>query len=224
MKISLVMSSFAVQACLGALLISGLVQAQPQKRPQFFEQDYPKKIMQGTTVIGDAPNGAATPVTAQDQSETGSHSAFESEPDLSPSPSPTPTTPVIDPRDKLEATPIRRISAVLDATDSEHYEGYLKQLVDAGFKFNLKVGEVYSLGELPPIKDNEVLLGIKVLGGDFLMVNAPPQKYPVKKSPTWIMKTVRGEIILEGFPELGRFLNSRGQYVPNTGMMDDAAE
>ncbi len=230
-------------AC-SALSVVLSVQAQPPKRGPLFEPNYTNKIMQGTDVFEPSTDGdqdvkgkpkASAPDTADN--ETNDHAtdvgSFQGGVDqeatevavtekggtatTSPAPSASPAPSGPDLRDNLEANPIRRISLVINAKEGPHLSDGITQLIDIASKYDLKIGTIYRIGwttALVPARTMPVFL---VQGGKFKDVDAPPAKYPVKKSPTWIVETDKGEIILEGFPILDRFVNSKGQFVANTG-------
>ena len=210
----------AAVLCGAAAVLAPLCSAaEPRKSGQFYEQDFPKNILQNKPPLGATATPTPAGAASSENVQPGPHSeTFITEPEESPSPSPSPTPAPEDMREKLDAVDVRRLGAVLNVNDEKHALENLAQLVDVAVRHNLRLGKIYCVGVLPARPQLGLLAGVGLQGGRFESSSAPPAKYPVKKSPAWIVESVKGDIILEGFPSLDRFINSKGQFVANTGM------
>ena len=199
-------------------LVPALAFSEPQKTDRFFEHDYTKKIMEGGNEMPNASPGAnqsPSESTARDSNTAVVDSSFDSIDNSAVSPTPS-AEPTLDPKDKLHAIPIVRLGVILSGIDDKHFANTLQELLDVALKYNLALGKVVMVGPFNNPPKVDVFMGIAVLGGTEVAIDELPAKYSVSKSPTWIVTTAKGEILLEGFTDLERFMNSKGEFVQNT--------
>ena len=200
------------------LVAPALGNAEPKKHNEFFEHDYagsvmdpksnkkPRKRASSEDNLGITPEASSTPAIKATFS-----APSENEP---ATPSPTPDENEL--KDRMEAMPVKSIGALLNAKPSEKLFNDMRQLIDISLKYNYPVGEVTIIGSVPRSKTDMEIMGVSVRGGKLQALTKLPHKYrQVTRSPTWILETGSGEILLEGFANPQKFLNSRGEFVPN---------
>lgn len=202
-----------IAAILGFGAISLNSFAQEKKASEFFEHDFAGKILQGQA--SPSPTEAAPEESERSEGVNPiptPRPMFESEEEktLDPSESPAP-----DERDRLSAHPIKSLGVILNAMKPDHAKEYVAQLASVAFKYDLPIHNIYYVGPIHNFPEDTDRLTVKLQGGSIEGGDAPPEKYPVKRSPTWIIETEKGEILLEGFLQLERFVNSKGQFVEN---------
>lgn len=104
------------------------------------------------------------------------------------------------------------IGAIIDGTNKRHYEQCIQSLFKLSDKFEFDLDKIYITSLLNNI-DKESILSLLVRGATVSPVPAPPEEYNVTASPTWIVQTEDGQVVLEGIVDLGRYFNSRGEFV-----------
>lgn len=113
--------------------------------------------------------------------------------------------------------PITRIGAIWNSEDKEKLPELLGELNVAITEKNIRPGIIYLVGQaIDPTEyfDSGNLFGpLFAAGGVPLSVPKVPPKYPVTSSPTWIIETEQGSILLEGVYSLSRYVNASGEFV-----------
>lgn len=118
--------------------------------------------------------------------------------------------------EKIELVKVRSVSAILSALDSRDFQSRLRDLLDVADKYDLDVGPIYAVGDLRLVYDSENIIPLVARGATIGVVDEPPEPYAsVKRSPTFILDTEKGQVILEGFFSIQRFLTSKGEFVDN---------
>ena len=113
--------------------------------------------------------------------------------------------------------PVQSISAVINGIDHDHFEKCLTELVQVLTKYDLRFGHLYSfsdpriIGELMQQKPSK-LFNLIARGGEINLISAP-MRYNTTTSPTWILETEKGEIVLEATGPLANNFNSKGEYI-----------
>lgn len=113
--------------------------------------------------------------------------------------------------------PITRIGAIWNSEDKVKLPELLGELNSAITEKNIRPGVIYLVGQaIDPTEyfDSGNLFGpLFAAGGVPLSVPKVPPKYPVTSSPTWIIETEQGSILLEGIHSLSRYVNASGEFV-----------
>ena len=106
------------------------------------------------------------------------------------------------------------VGAILNSLDSRHFISKLNDLINASREFKFSCDTVYSIGTpFASLVASEAILAqgrddFKIFElADVVSVWELPQKYSkVKSSPTWIVKTTIGEVLVEGIEPFERFM------------------
>lgn len=113
-----------------------------------------------------------------------------------------------------EGNKIIWLGAIINSTDSKHTVEKLKELNEEANKYDLMVGPVFLVGNTDIASVHEMLGPLQKRQGLIDFRSEIPKKYKeVKSSPTWIMQTEKGQILLEGTGALKRNFNKSGQLV-----------
>jgi hypothetical protein len=116
--------------------------------------------------------------------------------------------------DGLEAQPVLSVGVILNAFDMDHSDEYLAQLADFLTTRRMAAGNLYLRHMRKGFKNEATLVKLMLLGGSNLMTSDLPEKYTaVERSPTWIVRTEKGEYLLEGVEKLERFITKNGGFV-----------
>ena len=192
---------------------------EPQKADSFYEHNFAGRIMsEGGQPVRPSrspakPNEGKTEAVPQTDVSSSSFTA----PGESPSPTPAVVETKEDLRDKLNPAPIKRLGIIVSGSDDNHFSQSLEKLLDVSLARKIPVGKVIMVGPFNNPKRKGVFLGIGIQGGKTMGVDEVPAQYPVTKSPTWIVSLEKGDVLLEGFTDIERFLNSKGEFVENVG-------
>ena len=113
----------------------------------------------------------------------------------------------------MRAIPVRSIGGIINSLDAQHYTNSLQQLTDFARAKNLNIGTIYTLGDMRIATENPNVPKVVARGGVVRMVSNIPQGYNVNLSPTWVLKTDEGEILLEAVGPLEKYFNQKGEYL-----------
>lgn len=115
--------------------------------------------------------------------------------------------------DEAEGTPILSIGVIVDLNDREHYEQVMSGLRETLDRTSILAGTVYTLSAGGPyMEDNFIHLYAR--GASLQSGTELPERYQhIALSPTYIVETNEGEILLEAVSELNRFVNARGEFL-----------
>lgn len=111
------------------------------------------------------------------------------------------------------ALSVRSIGGIINSLDAEHYAKSLQTLTEFATEKNLNIGTIYTLGDMKVATDSPFIAKVVARGGVVRIVSNIPQGYDVTLSPTWIVKTDEGEILLEAVGPLAKYFNPAGQFL-----------
>ncbi|MBX7145098.1 MAG: hypothetical protein K1X79_11655 [Oligoflexia bacterium] len=111
------------------------------------------------------------------------------------------------------AIPVNGIGLVVNSLVKEHYEETLSKLISLADMHKLKISTVYTMGDFEITTSSPALPAIVARGGVVRVVNEIPNGYDISLSPTYIVKTAEGEILLEAVPNLDRYFNNQGEFL-----------
>lgn len=110
--------------------------------------------------------------------------------------------------------PINSLSLIVDTGDNEQVFTALHDMAELVVRYSIHPGAIFLYGN-PQIPSDApydwvtlVTLGARISSQPDIL-----EKYPVKSSPSWIVDTPEGEIVLEGFSTPEQFLNSDGKFI-----------
>lgn len=112
----------------------------------------------------------------------------------------------------LDPLPVSAIGLVIDCSSPEVVSEGISSLESLLSRFDLASGDVLLVGCTNPPSGDSVMR-IAARGGILRMVGKPPQEFNLKRSPSWILSTSKGLVILDGVKDPKRYLNSKGQFV-----------
>lgn len=113
-----------------------------------------------------------------------------------------------------EGVIVKTIGAILSPKDKESFEKSVTTFIEAIDRYDLIAGPVYFVAPPGFIPDAEkVLYPLGLRGADVSFGTGVPEQYKVKLAPTWVVSTVKGDVILEGFQSLDQFFNRQGMFV-----------
>lgn len=114
----------------------------------------------------------------------------------------------------FETQPVLSIGLIVNAFDEQHMVAELETLAELLESRQLYGGHVFLMhvGELAAAAD--VMLKLSVFGADTHFISSLPEKYKqITRSPTWIVRTEKGEYLLEGVENLSNFITTDGGFV-----------
>lgn len=109
------------------------------------------------------------------------------------------------------------IGGIVNALDKAHLQEKMKELAEVAERFDFDIGKIWAVGTIPNITQTEEMLFLVARNGVVEAAEEAPARYKVKLSPTWIVRTPEGEILLEGTGPLAQHFNLRGEFVEKPG-------
>lgn len=111
--------------------------------------------------------------------------------------------------EKSELLPISKLSIVLNGADKAHFDTFLKLYHEITVKYSLPTGTIYSVGGLENLSQlSQLWVPLTVSGATFELLEKAP--YELQRSPSWIIDTEKGRVLLEGEEDLKKHLNAKG--------------
>jgi len=115
--------------------------------------------------------------------------------------------------DSSEGIPIQSLNAVFNVQERKHFLEHLRELKDTIVAHNIQPGTIYMIGypefDEPPDDFFPIIIRGGRATGDYRII----EQYRTNLSPTWIIRTNEGDVVLEGAPSLQKFINSKGQLI-----------
>lgn len=111
------------------------------------------------------------------------------------------------------AVPVKALGAIINSANAEHYEKSLAQLTDLAISKDMNIGTIYAIGDMRIASESPLMGKILARGGVVHIVSNIPKGYEVNLSPTFIVKTEEGDVLLEAVSGLSRFFNQRGEFL-----------
>ncbi len=126
-------------------------------------------------------------------------------------------TPSVQPTaiDDRSGSKIKSVSLIVSA-DPEHFEKHYLQLLALRDKYKLIVQDVFIIGDAQALYEqkNPSKIPGREIGGTFRYVKKVPAQFgDVKTSPTFAIETEQGTILMEGFVDIEKGFNSKGEFV-----------
>lgn len=192
--------------CSLLMLVSNLGVAQDLPKPRdFYQKDYAEGPLAGSTIphkgssrSEETPGSSATPRAPMiENSDSEMDSARES---------------ILDEDAGLA---VLEVGAILNSDDAEHYRDVLLELADVAREHDFKIGRIETIGDMRNLGQHlPESLKLLARGATIHAKSRPPEKYKnIKKSPTWIVRTDQGEVLLEGVRPLARVFSRKGKLI-----------
>jgi len=199
-------------------VLVGVAPVCAQERNPFFEKDYAKnpleeKPTQGVRVPSVAiPNAeGATPIPEVEADSTNPMDQLKSKLEALQS------GEVAGPLDltALERTyKVISVGGILNALDKVHFQEKARELLEVVERHDLDVGFIWAVGSFDNLTTVPEMMSLVARNGVGELAERTTEKYAtVKISPTWILRTPDGDIVLEGTGPLAQHFNVRGEFV-----------
>ncbi len=128
----------------------------------------------------------------------------------------------IEPQER--GTPIVALGGIFSLDDTDKLTVHLAQLKEVALAHDLLFNELILAGDVinffqakgAPRYVADMAFLVPALGGKIRYANSEITDYPISQSPTWIVSTEEGEILLEGMSNVTKFINSHGEFVVPT--------
>jgi hypothetical protein len=108
---------------------------------------------------------------------------------------------------------VNSIGLIVNSMEREHYQRALQGLLHIADTREIKISSVYTLGNFEIATRSSLIPGVVARGGVVRVLNEIPEGYEVTLSPTYIVKTPEGEIVLEAVSSLERYFSSSGEFL-----------
>ena len=111
-----------------------------------------------------------------------------------------------------DAPKIKRIGAVLNGLAAGHIDRCLKELTAITKERELTLGTLYVVGIGDGYTKSTDIGEFVKAGGGIMDAWILPDYLPVKRSPTWLLETEQGLVLLEGV-SLARYITPQGKFI-----------
>ena len=111
------------------------------------------------------------------------------------------------------------IGGVINAVDKTHFDAKLKELLEVVERYDLDVGFIWAIGSVQNLMSSPEALYLVARQGIVEAAEAAPEHYKIKMSPTWVLRTPEGEILLEATGPLAGHFNMKGEFVEKPNEM-----
>ena len=191
---------------MGLLATEGAFAQSPDVKPkEFYEPGYVTKTEPKNGGFNQSL-GLKTPPSPAQNSKSGSNSTGRTleAPTLTAEPAASP---------QYKTYKVKAVSAVISSMDKTHFESGLKELIELSQRFDLAIHDVYVPGSIENLGETSPLFFPIVARGGTISFSNIPRRYQVTLSPTWIIETGEGEIIMEATGPLAENFNDEGDFV-----------
>lgn len=184
-----------------------------EKNPKHF---YPKNFANGNDIL-EGDSHTKKPNTRVDAShQSGAPSTAEAN-DLSSDSTkeqPHDSNQALPKLTELSGLKIDAASLILTTSDQANAERSYQEFLTLRDKFGIKLSEVYLIGDPRGLMRSEVIYSQGADGGMFRYLNEMPKAFEsIKTSPTIILETNDGNILLEGFRSISSVFNAKGEFI-----------
>jgi hypothetical protein len=145
----------------------------------------------------------------------------KSQASVEPAPTPAlatdlaPLTEKRDSKDPYAGLVISAVGVLLNAENDSHREEILAQLVRFSASSRIKLGTVYSLGGMVATMHSPSRKTLIKHGARIRFLAKPPKELAfIKSSPTWILSTEKGDLIIEAPVKLADLAAPDGTFMP----------
>lgn len=114
---------------------------------------------------------------------------------------------------------VSELSLVVNSIERTHFKQTFSEYISTLRKLKIKAGTLYAVGAYPDefmLAPSPESLEFIQKKGRFIPVTKAPKEYKVTLSPTWLVKTSQGVVVLEGIEDPKVLLNAKGEYIPNS--------
>jgi len=109
---------------------------------------------------------------------------------------------------------IINLGLVVNGINKKHFTQVMEKFMTAVDDFDLDAGHIYFNG-FYNTDDSSTTLPLVARGASVTFHYSIPEQFNISLSPTWIVQTADGLILLEGIKNLNRYINKKGEFVEN---------
>ncbi len=110
---------------------------------------------------------------------------------------------------------ILSLGLIVNGTDEAHAKYSIEELIQTAKNFSIALNTVYAVGgmarateKLPAVE----YIWAKTEGAKIKLARIVPKEYPVELSPSWIVETEQGLVVLDGLNSINTVINSQGRF------------
>jgi hypothetical protein len=108
---------------------------------------------------------------------------------------------------------VNSIGLIVNSMEREHYEAALQNLIRLADSRGLTLSTIYTLGNFEIATRSPLLPGLVARGAILRVLNEIPPGYEVTLSPSYIVKTPEGEVLLEAVSALEKYFSASGEFL-----------
>lgn len=122
-----------------------------------------------------------------------------------------------------EGVPVHSLGLIVDGQKREHFKAHLETLIDTASRFHLLVSQVAAIGLILPGKEGINLgdfmhsphaFSLLALEGQLAPYAALPESLgKIERSPTWVVNTADGAVLVEGYEKIWKLFNKKGEFL-----------
>ncbi len=120
------------------------------------------------------------------------------------------------PSDARAGVKVKSIGAIFSTGTAGRMQSDMQILLSATKEINVTAGHIfYIMAQFPDFSNGRELFKPALdIGGDVhIRLSLPAEYSQVKSTPTWIISTVKGDVLLEGVLDPLQYFNSKGEFV-----------
>ena len=179
-------------------LIASECLAQPK---DFYEQDFPKSPLDTKSIpSSDNDDLDSSKIQKQDTLKTKKQKKSKKE---------KITASIME----VSGTKIKSIGVIVAGEDTKHLEETFLTLKKTASEKKLPIGEITAWGGFPEKIDEHLMTAMVIMGAQLKVALDPADTYSITQSPTWVLETKDGVVLLEGIDRADRYINSKGEFV-----------
>lgn len=206
---------------LGLSLLCGLVggAAHAQERNPFFDRDFARNPLDEGGTSGGAPSKRTPQPKDKDNVVESPSETEESETKAEATPSEGDSMEAPDLTALTKTHKVLAIGGIINAVEKNHFEERMRELLEVVDRYDFNVGFVWAIGSVQNIISSKEVLFLAARQALIEAAEEPPAQYKVKMSPTWIVRTPEGEILLEATGPLVANFNMKGEFIERVSEM-----
>lgn len=187
-----------------------LCMAQQTNHAEFYPEGYVRSLMSVPQSFDQSTVDLSTGDTQQ------AHSKQASEPKLNGNVDSTQVMDAKPPKDNPVGVKVKRIGALFNTENQSEMEKNLATIIATANQINVRLGQIYFIiTNLPDLSNAEEWMRPAAMRGAKIHFKlSPPEEYTkVKSTPSWIISTSKGDVMLEGVLDPRSYFNSHGEFV-----------
>ncbi len=111
------------------------------------------------------------------------------------------------------------VGGVINALDKDHFQEKMKELLEVVDRYDFDVGFIWAIGSVQNLVNSPEAIFLVARQAMIEAAEAPPEHYKITMSPTWVIRTPEGEILLEATGPLAANFNTKGEFIERPNEM-----